>query len=59
VIVNQDIETLDLASNEIIKVIPPPVVVEELVKKHSIKGKPKFDLSINTEEESKLQEQAK
>jgi hypothetical protein len=54
--VNQDIETLDLASNEIIKVIPPPVV-EELVKKPSLKGKPKFDLSINTEEESKLQEQ--
>ena len=58
--VNQDVETIDLASNEIINVvvIPPPPAIqieEKQQKRASIKGKPKFDLSINTDEESKEQ----
>lgn len=57
---NQDVETIDLASNEIINVvvIPPPPAIqieEKQQKRASIKGKPKFDLSINTDEESKEQ----
>ena len=42
---------MNLVSNEIIKE-PEPIVVPELVKKPSQKTKPKFDLSINTEESS-------
>jgi hypothetical protein len=40
---------LNLVSNEIIKE-PEPIVVPELVKKPSQKAKPKFDLSITTDE---------
>jgi hypothetical protein len=40
---------LNLVSNEIIKE-PEPIVVPDLIKKTSQKAKPKFDLSINTEE---------
>jgi len=41
---------LNLASNEIIKEPAPIPVQPELAKKPSQKAKPKFDLSIDTDE---------